>query len=90
MKTFHSMPIDELIALKDCSIALSTRVMTICHNFGVKTVGDLLACSRKDLYGMKNCGRVVVWLLEARLTMLGLTLNNTDRLKRCSFCGYLQ
>ncbi len=64
---------------------LSVRSENCLLRAGIKTIGDLVACTREDLLGIRNLGRVSLKEIEQKLDSLGLKLReSTSRRKKSS------
>lgn len=57
------------------------RVEAVLRQLNVRTLGDLVQLTEKDLYRVKGCARTTVHDLQSTLAHLGLTLRTTDRSK---------
>lgn len=62
----HATPVDAL--------GLSSRVQNILRRNHVATVGDLVACTERDLFDLRNAGMRSVGEIKAKLAEHGLAL----------------
>ena len=63
-------------------LEFSTRTHNCLQSKGIRTIGELVEKSERDMYRIKNCGRKTLIEIMDKLNEVGLTLKQQDEIER--------